>query len=1154
MTDEELLQVIEQAAADEREVLDLSGKGLRSLPPEIEKLKKLRSLDLRFNPLNTLPPEIGQLTNLEVLYLWKNPLKDLPAEIGQLTNLRFLTLKFNLLSTLPAEIVKFIKLKSFHEWNRPLDTFPSEILQLTNLKSLDLSGNQISALPYEILQLANLQSIDLSNNRLRTLPSEILQLSNLKSLNLSGNQISILPSGIEYLTNLEYLDISLNPLRFLSTEIGQLTNLKSLILSSTPLSSLPAEIGQITNLQLLNLKNNQLKSLPEEILQLTNLQSLDLGDSQLNKLPAEVGHLTNLKSLGLKGNRLRTLPSEILQLTNLQSLDLGLNPLSSLSAEIGQLTHLQFLILSNTLLSSLPAEIGQLINLQSLDISNTPLSSLPTEIGQLINLQSLDIRNNQLSDLPAEIGQLINLQSLDIRYNQLSSLPAEIGRLINLQSLDIRYNQLSSLPAEIGALKNLKQLYVEDNRLAALPPEIGKLRLSNVGLLRGNPLESLPPEIRRKGYKAVINFYKQFEQATDRLYEAKLLILGEGGAGKTSLAKKIKDSNYQLQSSETSTEGIDIIQYSFSLEQDKEFKVNIWDFGGQEIYHATHQFFLTKRSLYILVADTRKEDTDFYYWLSIIKLLSDDSPVIIVNNEKQERKREINDRQLRGEFSNLKETRATNLETNRGLPEILETLKYYLNQLPHVGTELPKSWLKVRAELEQDSRNYITLENYLEICQANGFDNLDDKLLLSGYLHDLGVCLHFQEDDLLRKTVILKPIWGTDAVYKVLDNPKVIENRGHFDRSDLANIWHEEKYALMQPELLQLMKNFKLCYEIPSRPNTFIAPHLLAADQPDYDWDNTDNLILRYEYDFMPKGILTRFIVELNHLIENQALVWKNGVVLNNDRARAEIQEYYRSSNGEIRIRVSGNGRKELLNIINHEFKKIHDSYERLQYNTLIPCNCDLCTTHKPHEYTLKELERYLDRNRPTIECRESFEQVNIRRLIDDVLPNTRTAKSSIQNTIRSSAPLRDRVFISYSHKDDAALAQLQTHLKPLIRKSSLQIWDDTQIEAGDEWRQKIDSAISSAKVAVLLVSPDFLASDFIADHELPPFLDAAKNEGLTILWIPYRSSNYEVTEIANYQAAHPPAQPLSKLSPAEQDDAWVKICKKIQAAADNAN
>ncbi|WP_062294873.1 COR domain-containing protein [Nostoc piscinale] len=222
------------------------------------------------------------------------------------------------------------------------------------------------------------------------------------------------------------------------------------------------------------------------------------------------------------------------------------------------------------------------------------------------------------------------------------------------------------------------------------------------------------------------------------------------------------------------------------MENGREFRVNIWDFGGQEIYHATHQFFLTKRSLYALVADNRKEDTNFYRWLNVVELLSDSSPVLIVKNEKSDRTREINEPQLKGQFNNLKETLATNLAKNdQRLNNVIKEIKHQITSLPHLGTPLPKTWVKVRETLENDPRNYISLDEYLNICQQNGFTRHEDKLQLSGYLHDLGVCLHFQDDRILEKTLILKPKWGTDAVYRVLDDPQVINNLGKFTWEDL---------------------------------------------------------------------------------------------------------------------------------------------------------------------------------------------------------------------------------------------------------------------------------------------------------------------------------------------------------------------------------
>ena len=143
---------------------------------------------------------------------------------------------------------------------------------------------------------------------------------------------------------------------------------------------------------------------------------------------------------------------------------------------------------------------------------------------------------------------------------------------------------------------------------------------------------------------------------------------------------------------------------------------------------------------------------------------------------------------------------------------------------------------------------------------------------------------------------------------------------------------------------------------------------------------------------------------------------------------------------------------------------------------------------------------------------------------------------------------MRDQVFISYSRKDKDWLERLQTMLVPLTR-AGIKVWADPEIKPGEEWKKVIEQALAQTKVAVLLVSSDFLASRFILENELPPLLEAAKNEGLTILWVPVRPSYYKRTVIANYQAAYPPASPLSKLDYANQEDALVSIVEKIEDA-----
>jgi internalin A len=789
----------------------------------------------------------------------------------------------------------------------------------------------------------------------------------------------------------EELNLSHMYLWELPPEIGNLINLTSLNLSENHLNTLPETIGNLSNLTSLDLNYNKIEALPDEIRNLINLTSLHLRFNQFNALPKSIGSLTKLTSLDLWSNQFNALPESIENLTNLSFLHLRNNKLDALPESIGNLTNLTYLDLSRNQLNTLPESIGDLTNLTCLDLNENQFNDLPESIGNLTNLTSLDIRNNKLNALPESIGNLTNLNSLHLDFHQLNALPESIGNLINLTSLDLRNNKLNALPESIGNLINLTSLDLRNNKLNALPESIGKLiNLTSLDL-RNNSFIQIPPEIVNKGGLAVRDYYRQrLEENTDYIYEAKLLIIGEGGAGKTSLANKLIDSNYKLKlegsdNPEKSTEGIDVLRLNFQHSSGNDFRINIWDFGGQEIYHATHQFFLTKRSLYLLVADTRQDNTDFNYWLEVVELLSEASPTLIVKNEKQDRPCQVNENQLRGRFPSLEKILPTNLSSNRGLPEIISAAQHYISQLPHIGQSLPKTWVRVRAAVEANACNYIPQAEFLDLCDTYGFKRHEDKLQLSGYLHDLGVCLHFQDDPILKNWIILKPEWGTTAVYTVLDTPKVQQALGCFTHDDLAQIWADDKYTNMYDELLQLMMRFKLCYEIPHRPRTYIAPQLLSPNQPEYAWDDTDNLILRYHYDFMPKGMLTRFTVEMHRLIDSD-LVWKEGIILTEENARAEVIETY--SQKEIRIRVSGFPKKDLLTCIRHEFKKIHDSYEKLRYQELIPCNCPTCKgSQNPHAYTLQKLQERLQNKRDEIECdKPPYHKANVHSLINDAI------------------------------------------------------------------------------------------------------------------------------------------------------------------------
>jgi len=142
----------------------------------------------------------------------------------------------------------------------------------------------------------------------------------------------------------------------------------------------------------------------------------------------------------------------------------------------------------------------------------------------------------------------------------------------------------------------------------------------------------------------------------------------------------------------------------------------------------------------------------------------------------------------------------------------------------------------------------------------------------------------------------------------------------------------------------------------------------------------------------------------------------------------------------------------------------------------------------------------------------------------------------------------RKGVFISYSKKDTKWLDYLRVHLNFLERQYQFTIWDDSKIQVGDDWRVEINKAINSTKIAILMVSANFLSSEFINNEELPALLTAAKDDGAHIFPIIISHCMFsDIEAISKFQTINNPSQPLISLNDGDRDALFMKVTQEIK-------
>jgi internalin A len=340
-----------------------------------------------------------------------------------------------------------------------------------------------------------------------------------------------------------------------------LAQLKALDLDNNPLVKLPEEIGELRQLIFLNVNACKLTSLPSTIGKLKHLRRLEAANNEIDILPEAVGRIGSLNKLYLYNNRLQDLPESLSHLHSLESLSLSSNPLARLPDSIGKLMTLTCLALAHTKLRDLPESFRKLTKLQYLSLGNSHITRLPLWFGELNSLVGLDLSNNDSCTLVWEPS-----------YKSWTQTDGYVAPEIGLMEL----------PESFRRLQTLRELYLHGNSALGLPAEILGPSLNES--FRHSAIPAAKPA-------DILGYYFKGRANSRPLNEAKLILVGRGGVGKTCIVKRLLDNIFDRQ--EPKTDGISIKYWNITLREAESARLNVWDFGGQEIMHSTHQFFLT---------------------------------------------------------------------------------------------------------------------------------------------------------------------------------------------------------------------------------------------------------------------------------------------------------------------------------------------------------------------------------------------------------------------------------------------------------------------------------------------------------------------------------------------------------------------------------
>lgn len=596
---------------------------------------------------------------------------------------------------------------------------------------------------------------------------------------------------------------------------------------------------------------------------------------------------------------------------------------------LNELPHLRALNLSGNNITSvtLPETLTALRWVDFSDCSELKSLQLPPQATDLTRLDTSDSKMETLL-LPDTLPQL---EYLDVSRNQLTQLI--LRDMPAVKHIDLSGNTIENLVLP-DIFNRLERLYLGDCTLSGIPDEIYKEKT--------NSAEELKTFFRAGASGFVLNA------------EAKVIFFGNQMAGKTTLSKQLRENIFEKIDEKDRTHGILVWDWAISqvefpkclkdkiqeqieqhqkdkpkaapLKMPDKIQLNVWDFGGQEYFHATHRLFLNNNVLYLVVwesaTDHQNEAAGDYpraYWHNNIQHYSDKSTVLQVQNKAADNAAYDYNR-LEYSVALRDEQQPLSLKKyDWDVTLLREKVLEQLSNLKVVGEIIPQIYEDIRSEVKRmkETHDYLSFSEFEALCRR--MDKTEERIMqddaqieqVTNFLHDTGclICYRFQKDkksDKLDNYVFINPRWVTDIIYAILDK-ETLENKGEFDKKRVVSTLEKQRNDLTDSNLwIELMKEFELIFSKKDQPDQFVAPQYLPPNCKDLSEKAMNNLlgelphrlVLHYP-DFLPRSVISRFICRYGDLAKDE--FWKYGIVLHKGGDKILVSCEYEHKNITIR-------------------------------------------------------------------------------------------------------------------------------------------------------------------------------------------------------------------------------------------------------------